>query len=105
MQTACSTDFRTSVTLGWTFSPGEPQHYARHQWAGLAVMLGVNVVGTPCAYIVLLLLKQEFCRAARHHHQARHRLVHLRCLDVCLCLEPPAEAHASLGASLLCLFS
>ncbi|EPT02010.1 hypothetical protein FOMPIDRAFT_1160886 [Fomitopsis schrenkii] len=33
------------VTLGWTFSPGEPQHYARHQWAGFAVMLGVNIVG------------------------------------------------------------
>ncbi|PCH36895.1 hypothetical protein WOLCODRAFT_109337 [Wolfiporia cocos MD-104 SS10] len=33
------------ITLGYTFSPGEPQHYARHQWAGFAVMLGVNVLG------------------------------------------------------------
>ncbi|KAH9834941.1 uncharacterized protein C8Q71DRAFT_710490 [Rhodofomes roseus] len=33
------------VTLGWTFSPGEPQHYARHQWAGFIVMLCVNLIG------------------------------------------------------------
>ncbi|KAH9921764.1 uncharacterized protein B0H18DRAFT_1116224 [Fomitopsis serialis] len=33
------------VALGWTFSPGEPQHYARHQWPGFIIMLGVNLVG------------------------------------------------------------
>ncbi|TCD64299.1 hypothetical protein EIP91_004277 [Steccherinum ochraceum] len=33
------------ITLGWTWSPGEPQHYARHQWAGMGVMLGVNLLG------------------------------------------------------------
>ncbi|KAI8986708.1 hypothetical protein BD414DRAFT_486831 [Trametes punicea] len=33
------------VTLGLTWSPGEPQHYARGQWPGFAVMMGVNVIG------------------------------------------------------------
>ncbi|CCM01847.1 uncharacterized protein FIBRA_03917 [Fibroporia radiculosa] len=33
------------ITLGYTFSPGEPQHYARHQWAGFGVLLGVNLLG------------------------------------------------------------
>lgn len=33
-----------SVTLGWTWSPGEPQHYARQQWAGMGIMLGVNLL-------------------------------------------------------------
>jgi len=33
------------ITIGYTFSPGEPQHYARHQWVGFAVVLGVNVLG------------------------------------------------------------
>ncbi|KAI0795783.1 hypothetical protein C8Q75DRAFT_712066 [Abortiporus biennis] len=32
------------VTLGWTWSPGEPQHYARHQWAGFGVVLGINIL-------------------------------------------------------------
>jgi hypothetical protein len=32
------------ITLGWTWSPGEPQHYGRHQWAGLGIMLGVNIL-------------------------------------------------------------
>lgn len=40
-----------SIQLGWTWSPGEPQHYDRHQWAGFAVMLGVNLLGL--AVIVL----------------------------------------------------
>ena len=35
-----------SITLGKTWSPGEPQHYARGQWAGFAVMLCVNLIGT-----------------------------------------------------------
>ncbi|KAI0711377.1 hypothetical protein C8Q76DRAFT_56353 [Earliella scabrosa] len=33
------------ITLGKTWSPGEPQHYARGQWAGFAVMLCVNLIG------------------------------------------------------------
>ncbi|KAL6309418.1 hypothetical protein BKA93DRAFT_760037 [Sparassis latifolia] len=33
------------ITLGFTWTPGEPQHYARHQWAGFSVMLGVNLLG------------------------------------------------------------
>ncbi|KAI0777225.1 hypothetical protein BD413DRAFT_172764 [Trametes elegans] len=32
------------VTLGLTWSPGEPQHYSRGQWPGFAVMLGVNFI-------------------------------------------------------------
>ena len=36
---------RRSVTLGKTWSPGEPQHYDRGQWPGFAVVLAVNVVG------------------------------------------------------------
>ena len=34
-----------SVTLGKTWSPGEPQHYDRGQWAGFAVVLSVNLIG------------------------------------------------------------
>ena len=34
-----------SVTLGKTWSPGEPQHYDRGQWSGLAVVLSVNLFG------------------------------------------------------------
>ncbi|KAK7678063.1 hypothetical protein QCA50_019004 [Cerrena zonata] len=33
------------VTLGWTWSPGEPQHYARAQWPGFGIVLGVNLLG------------------------------------------------------------
>ncbi|TBU31397.1 hypothetical protein BD309DRAFT_1078214 [Dichomitus squalens] len=33
------------VTLGKTWSPGEPQHYDRGQWSGLIVVLTVNVIG------------------------------------------------------------
>ncbi|KAH9947791.1 hypothetical protein B0H21DRAFT_311090 [Amylocystis lapponica] len=33
------------ITLGFTWSPGEQQHYARHQWAGFGIMLGVNLLG------------------------------------------------------------
>ncbi|KAJ3557045.1 hypothetical protein NM688_g1685 [Phlebia brevispora] len=32
------------VTLGWSWSPGEPQHYGRHQWAGFGFVLGVNLL-------------------------------------------------------------
>ncbi|CDO75730.1 hypothetical protein BN946_scf184921.g6 [Trametes cinnabarina] len=40
------------VTLGLTWSPGEPQHYARGQWAGCAVMTGVNLLGGRSAAIL-----------------------------------------------------
>ncbi|KZT08166.1 uncharacterized protein LAESUDRAFT_724171 [Laetiporus sulphureus 93-53] len=33
------------ITLGYAFSPSEPQHYARYQWTGFGVMMGVNVFG------------------------------------------------------------
>jgi len=33
------------ITLGFGWSPGEQQHYGRHQWPGFAVMLGVNLLG------------------------------------------------------------
>ncbi|KAI0336773.1 hypothetical protein GY45DRAFT_1315420 [Cubamyces sp. BRFM 1775] len=49
------------VTLGLTWSPGEPQHYDRGQWAGFAVMLGVNFVG-----LLVILLRRDivWCAAA-----------------------------------------
>jgi len=49
------------VTLGWTWSPGEPQHYARHQWAGFGVILGVNLLG-----LIVVVLHQDivWCVAA-----------------------------------------
>ncbi|KAI0674508.1 hypothetical protein C8Q78DRAFT_1067506 [Trametes maxima] len=39
------------VTLGLTWSPGEPQHYDRGQWPGMSVMLGVNLI----AFLVIVL--------------------------------------------------
>ncbi|KAI0943138.1 hypothetical protein AcV7_002369 [Taiwanofungus camphoratus] len=49
------------VTLGFTWSPGEPQHYARHQWAGFGVTLGVNLLG-----LVVIVLRRDivWCIAA-----------------------------------------
>ncbi|EIW55527.1 uncharacterized protein TRAVEDRAFT_38771 [Trametes versicolor FP-101664 SS1] len=49
------------VTLGLTWSPGEPQHYARGQWPGLAVMLGVNLLG-----LLVIVLRRDivWCAAA-----------------------------------------
>lgn len=35
-----------SVTLGLTWSPGEPQHYGRGQWPGLLVVMIANLIGT-----------------------------------------------------------
>ncbi|EMD37014.1 hypothetical protein CERSUDRAFT_114912 [Gelatoporia subvermispora B] len=32
------------VALGWTWSPGEPQHFRNHAYAGAAVVLGVNIL-------------------------------------------------------------
>ncbi|OCH94603.1 hypothetical protein OBBRIDRAFT_769339 [Obba rivulosa] len=32
------------IALGWTWPPGEPQHYRGHAWAGAAVVLCVNIV-------------------------------------------------------------
>ena len=65
-------------------------------------MLGVNIVGTLTHVLVspdLLLITHSPCRVACYHPQARYRLVHLCGVDVRVGLEPPAEAHASLGAS------
>lgn len=42
------------VTLGWTFSPGEPQHYSPHQWAGFGVVLGVNILG-----LLVVIVRQD----------------------------------------------
>ncbi|KIP07381.1 hypothetical protein PHLGIDRAFT_105717 [Phlebiopsis gigantea 11061_1 CR5-6] len=49
------------VTLGWTWSPGEPQHYARHQWAGMGIMLGINLLS-----LVVVVLRRDivWCVAA-----------------------------------------
>lgn len=49
------------ITLGFTWSPGEPQHYARHQWAGFAVMLAVNLIG-----LIVIVLRRDivWCVAA-----------------------------------------
>ncbi|EKM57084.1 uncharacterized protein PHACADRAFT_254636 [Phanerochaete carnosa HHB-10118-sp] len=49
------------VTLGMTWSPGEPQHYGRHQWAGLGVMLGVNLLS-----LIIIVLRRDivWCVAA-----------------------------------------
>ncbi len=37
-----------SITLGKTWSPGEPQHYDRGMWSGFIVVLVVNVLSTFC---------------------------------------------------------
>ncbi|KAI0360467.1 hypothetical protein OH77DRAFT_1418393 [Trametes cingulata] len=49
------------VTLGLTWSPGEPQHYARGQWPGFAVMVGVNILG-----LLVIILRRDivWCAAA-----------------------------------------
>ncbi|OSD08757.1 hypothetical protein PYCCODRAFT_1448904 [Trametes coccinea BRFM310] len=49
------------VTLGLTWSPGEPQHYSRGQWAGCAVLLGVNLLG-----LLVIILRRDivWCAAA-----------------------------------------
>jgi len=49
------------ITLGWTWSPGEPQHYGRHQWAGLIVVLAVNIIG-----LLVIVLRRDivWCIAA-----------------------------------------
>ncbi|CAL1709836.1 unnamed protein product [Somion occarium] len=49
------------ITLGLTWSPGEPQHYARGQWAGFGVVLGVNLLG-----LVVIVLRHDivWCVAA-----------------------------------------
>ncbi|KAI0371260.1 hypothetical protein BV20DRAFT_965436, partial [Pilatotrama ljubarskyi] len=67
------------VTLGLTWSPGEPQHYARGQWPGFAVVAGVNIIGTflcpsnhrrrmiyPCAGLLVIILRRDivWCVAA-----------------------------------------
>ncbi|KAI0074620.1 hypothetical protein K474DRAFT_1685695 [Panus rudis PR-1116 ss-1] len=49
------------VELGFTWSPGEPQHYARHQWAGFGVMLGVNLLSL---FVVVLRRDIVWCIAA-----------------------------------------
>ena len=72
------------VTLGWTWSPGEPQHYARHQWAGLGIMLGVNLLGElifplPVCYFRTCTPSRSY----RGRSQARHHLVRRSKLDRC----------------------
>ncbi|KAI0827150.1 hypothetical protein BC628DRAFT_1535865 [Trametes gibbosa] len=49
------------VSLGLTWSPGEPQHYARGQWPGMAVILGVNLLG-----LLVIILRRDivWCAAA-----------------------------------------
>ncbi|GJE93391.1 hypothetical protein PsYK624_095500 [Phanerochaete sordida] len=49
------------ITLGMTWSPGEPQHYGKHQWTGLGVMLGVNVIS-----LIIVVLRRDivWCVAA-----------------------------------------
>ncbi|KAI0342541.1 hypothetical protein BDW22DRAFT_1395582 [Trametopsis cervina] len=53
--------FSLFITLGWTWSPGEPQHYGRHQWAGFIVVLSVNLLG-----LVVIALRRDivWCVAA-----------------------------------------
>ncbi|EED82795.1 predicted protein [Postia placenta Mad-698-R] len=51
---ASADGFLGSVTLGWTFSPGEPQHYSPHQWAGFGVVLGVNILG-----LLVVIVRQD----------------------------------------------
>jgi len=49
------------VELGWTWSPGEQQHYGRYEWQGFGVMLGVNLLG-----LVVIVLRRDivWCVAA-----------------------------------------
>ncbi|RPD65726.1 hypothetical protein L226DRAFT_501251 [Lentinus tigrinus ALCF2SS1-7] len=49
------------ITLGKTWSPGEPQHYDRGMWAGFIVVLVVNVLG-----ILVIAIRHDFvwCFAA-----------------------------------------
>ncbi|KAJ3484650.1 hypothetical protein NLI96_g5492 [Meripilus lineatus] len=42
------------VTLGWTWSPGEPQHYGRYQWPGFGITLGTNLLG-----LVIVVLRED----------------------------------------------
>ncbi|EIN14603.1 hypothetical protein PUNSTDRAFT_96574 [Punctularia strigosozonata HHB-11173 SS5] len=32
------------ITIGYSWNPGTPQHYARHQWAGFGVVIGFNIL-------------------------------------------------------------
>lgn len=71
------------VTLGWTWSPGEPQHYADHQWTGLGVMLGVNLLSMDLNDFLAtfkhdLIISSRSCRC---RVQTRHRLVRRSELD------------------------
>jgi len=42
------------VELGWTWSPGEQQHYGRFQWHGFGVILGVNLLG-----LIVIVLRRD----------------------------------------------
>lgn len=49
------------VALGWTWTQGDPQHYSQHQWAGLGIMLGVNILS-----LIVIALRRDivWCIAA-----------------------------------------
>ncbi|KAI0089407.1 hypothetical protein BDY19DRAFT_102072 [Irpex rosettiformis] len=53
--------FSLFITRGWTWSPGEPQHYGRYQWAGLIVVLSTNILG-----FIIIILRRDivWCVAA-----------------------------------------
>jgi hypothetical protein len=50
-----------SITLGWTWSPGEPQHYGRHQWAGFIVVLSANLVGMHLPSLIPYVVSSYLC--------------------------------------------
>ncbi|THH30482.1 hypothetical protein EUX98_g3694 [Antrodiella citrinella] len=49
------------VTLGWTWTPGDPAYYGDHKLAGMGFMLGVNLLG-----LVVIVLRRDivWCIAA-----------------------------------------
>ncbi|KAI1798024.1 hypothetical protein LXA43DRAFT_968480 [Ganoderma leucocontextum] len=49
------------ITIGQSWSPGEPQHYSRGQWPGFAVMLAVNLLG-----LIVIIIRRDivWCVAA-----------------------------------------
>ena len=90
-----------SITLGMSWSPGEPQHYTRGQWPGFAIMLAVNLLGMRQRLVPLNEIRHDdlnmISRCHCNRDSPRHCMVCCGDLDMRKSLE--LETEASSGPS------